>query len=67
MRFINDLNSKERIDNLFLILNDVSTGTGVYGYGKYGYGRYGYGSYGRYGYSYSTYVKDSDYFDDTET
>ena len=59
LRFVNDLYEKERINNLFLVLNDVSSGTGVYGYGKYGYGYYGYGGYG-----YTTYINDSDYFDD---
>ena len=52
---------KNRIENLYLVLNDVGSGSGVYGYGKYGYS-YGYG----YGYGYGTYINDSDYFDENE-
>ena len=57
LRFVNDLEKNNRIENLYLILNDVNSGSGVYGYGKHSYG-YGYG------YGYGTYTKDSDYFTD---
>ena len=30
LRFINGLHEDKRIDNLFLVLNDVSSGSGVY-------------------------------------
>ena len=30
LRFVNGLYENKRIDNLFLILNDVSSGSGVY-------------------------------------
>ncbi len=55
LRFVNDLEKNNRIENLYLVLNDVSSGSGVYGYGKYSYG---------YGYGYGSYTKDSDYFTD---
>ena len=58
IQFINDLDDKKRIENLYLVLNDVSSGSGVYGYGKYGYG---------YGYGYGAYVSDSDYFNEEES
>ena len=57
LRFVNDLEKNKRIENLYLVLNDVSSGSGVYGYGKYSYGN-------GYGYGYGTYTKDSDYFDE---
>ena len=60
LRYVDDLDKNNRIQNLYLILNDVSSGSGVYGYGNYGYGNYGYG------YGYGSYVNDSDYFDDNE-
>ena len=50
LRFINGLYDNNRVENLYLVLNDVGSGSGVYGYGKYSYG-YGYG----YGYNYSSY------------
>ncbi len=59
LRFVNGLYDNNRVDNLYLVLNDVSSGTGVYGYGKYSYG-YGYG----YGYNYSSYIHNSDYFEE---
>ena len=55
LRFVNDLEENNRVENLYLVLNDVSSGSGVYGYGKYSYG---------YGYGYGSYTKDSDYFTD---
>ena len=58
LRFVNDLEENNRVENLYLVLNDVSSGSGVYGYGKYSYG-YGYG------YGYGSYTKDSDYFTDS--
>ena len=61
LRFVNDLEENKRIENLYLVLNDVSSGSGVYGYGKYSYG-YGYG----YGNGYGSYTKDSDYFVENE-
>ena len=61
LRFVNELHEKNRIENLYLVLNDVAAGSGVYGYGKYGYG-YSSG----YGYGYTTYLSDSDYFDENE-
>ncbi|MGY8950853.1 MAG: polysaccharide biosynthesis tyrosine autokinase, partial [Flavobacteriales bacterium] len=42
LRFVNDLEENNRVENLYLVLNDVSSGSGVYGYGKYSYG---YGMY----------------------
>ncbi len=51
IRFVNDLHETKRVSNLHLILNDVVTGTGVYGYGKYSYG-------------YGDYLNDSKYFND---
>ena len=65
IQFINDLDDKKRIENLYLVLNDVSSGSGVYGYGKYGYG-YGYGYRYGYGSEYGTYTIDSDYFNEEE-
>ena len=62
LQFANDLNENNRIENLYLVLNDVGAGSGVYGYGKYGYGY----NYGGYSYGYGTYVSDSDYFDEKE-
>ena len=59
VRFPNDLDKKNRISNLYIVLNDVGAGSGVYGYGRYGY------SY-NYGYGYGTYLSDSDYFDENE-
>ena len=53
------MNDRGRIDNLYLVLNDVGSGGGVYGYG--GYSAYGYT--GNYGYS----DADSEYFDETNT
>ena len=57
VRFVNDLYENKRIYNLYLVINDVSSGSGVYGYGKYGYG---------YGYGYATYVSNIDYFNEEE-
>ena len=57
LRFVNGLNEDNRIHNLHLVLNDVSSGSGVYGYGKYSYG-YGYG------YNYGSYINNSEYFDE---
>ena len=59
LRFVNGLYDNNRVENLYLVLNDVSSGSGVYGYGKYSYG-YGYG----YGYNYSAYTHNSDYFEE---
>ena len=59
LRFVNGLYDNNRVENLYLVLNDVSSGSGVYGYGKYSYG-YGYG----YGYNYSAYIHNSDYFEE---
>ena len=59
LRFVNGLNEDNRIHNLHLVLNDVSSGSGVYGYG-YGYGKYSYG----YGYNYGSYINNSEYFDE---
>jgi Mrp family chromosome partitioning ATPase len=61
LRFANDLDEKNRVENISLVLNDVSSGSGVYGYGKYGYS-YGYG----YGYGYGGYTKDVNYFNENE-
>ena len=58
VRFFNDLYENKRIQNLCLVLNDVSSGSGVYGYGNYGYSTYGYG--------YGTYVSNTDYFNEAE-
>ena len=55
LRFINGLHEDKRIDNLFLVLNDVSSGSGVYGYGKYSYGN---------AYNYGYYLNNSEYFDE---
>ncbi|MBT5859264.1 MAG: polysaccharide biosynthesis tyrosine autokinase [Flavobacteriales bacterium] len=55
LKFVNDLYKNNRIENLSLVLNDVSTGSGVYGYGKYSYG---------YGYGYGGYTHNSDYFEE---
>ena len=62
LRFINGLYKNGRINNLYLVLNDVVSGSGVYGYGKYSYG-YGY----NYGYNYNSYIGNSEYFDEDET
>ena len=59
LRFVNGLYDNNRVENLYLVLNDVSSGSGVYGYGKYSYG-YVYG----YGYNYSAYTHNSDYFEE---
>lgn len=59
LRFVNGLHKNERIENLYLILNDVSSGSGVYGYGKYSYG-YGY----NYGYNYGNYTNNTEYFEE---
>ncbi|MAR39438.1 MAG: hypothetical protein CMD22_01905 [Flavobacteriales bacterium] len=61
LRFVNGLHKSQRIENLHLILNDVSSGSGVYGYGKYSYG-YSYGH--NYGNKYGYYTKDTKYFEE---
>ena len=57
LHFVNELYEKERINNLYLVLNDVSSGSGVYGYGAYGYGTYG-------GYTYGYSNSDAQYFEE---
>ena len=82
LTYSEDLYSKGRLGEIYIIFNDVKEGSGVYGYaygyGGYGYGGYGYGGYGYgygkgygygYGYGYGGYTneKNSEYFEKDES